>query len=87
MRQVQLSLEQHHTHSNTTLSCGHRVLRSGGPNHINPCVLLAQAYESLSPSNNELQWDALLVVRWKCRKSILTFEAPGRSFFLFTFGF
>jgi hypothetical protein len=45
-------------------------------------VVLSQ-YESLSPSNNEPQWAALVVVQWKCRKSTLTFGTPsrGRAYF------
>jgi hypothetical protein len=62
IKHAQLGLEQRHTHSNTTFSRGRRVLRSGGPNHLNPHVLPARAYESLSPSNNEPQRAALVAV-------------------------
>jgi hypothetical protein len=84
-----------HTQQYNSHSHGHRVLRSSSPNHIKYRVYLAQAYESLSPSNNEPQRASLVVVWWKCRKTTSTFGTSRRvggsswlpsstSFFFFT---
>jgi hypothetical protein len=63
------------THIAIQLSPVDRVLCSGGLNHVNSHILPAQTYESISPSNNEVNWTALIAVFMKMSKK--NYSQPG----------
>jgi hypothetical protein len=75
-------------HNTTQFSCGRRVLRSGGPNHINPCVPCVQLELTTKMLKafpaKEPQWAALERLQWKCRKTTSTFGASGRGAWCFS---
>jgi hypothetical protein len=75
-------------HNTTRFSRGRRVLRSGGPNHINHHV--HRVHLELTTKRlkafpvKEPQLAALERLRWKCRKTTSTFGAPGRGAWCFS---
>jgi hypothetical protein len=70
-------------HNTTQFSCGRRVLRLGGLNHVN--LHLHRVHLELTTKRlktfftKEPQRAAPEQLRWKCRKTTLTFGAPGRG--------
>jgi hypothetical protein len=70
-------------HNITQFSHRRRVLRSGDPNHVNHRVhhvhleLTTKRLEAFPAK--EPQRAALERLRWKCHKTTLTFDVPGRG--------
>jgi hypothetical protein len=70
-------------HNTAQFSHGRRVLRSDGQNHINHRVhhvhlelttKRLKAFPTKEPHLADPEW-----LRWKCHKTTLTFDAPGRG--------
>jgi hypothetical protein len=80
---VELRLRQGRLeHNITQFSHGRRVLRSGGPNHVNLCIhrihLELTTKRLKTFPTKEPQRVAPGGLRWKCRKTTSIFGAPGR---------
>jgi hypothetical protein len=75
-------------HNTTQFSRGRRVLRSGGPNHVNlrvHCVHLELTTKRLKAfPTKEPQRATPERLRWKCHKTTSTFGAPRRGAWYFS---
>jgi hypothetical protein len=75
-------------YNTTQFSRGRRVLRSGDPNHVNLRVhrvhLELTTKKLKSFTTKEPQRAAPERLRWKCRKTTLIFDAPGRGAWCFS---